>query len=170
MRSTRSAPALFWIQVLLVTGVVASAVTLTAVYRNAVSNRALAGRALHEYATFAAWSLRDHMVSSIRDATDEVLGPVNHGDGLHMGRGVPDAADLGHYYPWSDRCACHQPMRGPRPTRFIGLTLGADSLAVRGNRAGPEVDGWLVDAPGTMDAMGRRSRPPMDHEDIPPSR
>jgi signal transduction histidine kinase len=97
-------------------------------------------------------------MSEIREAIDEVLGPVNHGDGLHMGARIPDASDLGHYFQWDDKCKCHMPIRGPLPLHFLGFALGTDTLEVATNRAPASSRGWLVDQPKGV-PLGARDPP-----------
>ncbi|MFN8572989.1 MAG: HAMP domain-containing sensor histidine kinase [Gemmatimonadaceae bacterium] len=164
-RLSGSGSAVMWLQLLLVGGLATSAVALTEVYRASTSSHSVAARTLRDYANFAAWSVRDHLVVRIRDAIDEVLGPVNHGDGLHTSMRYPSAASLGHYFQWSDRCACHRPKRGPLPLRFLGFTLGADTVSVGVNYAAPAVLGWLADPPeGTMHAINVTSMPNAERE------
>ncbi len=134
-RLTGNTSAVMWLQLLLVGGLATSAVALIEVFRASTSSHTVAQRTLRDYANFAAWSVQDHLVVKLRDAIDEVLGPVNHGDGLHTAMRVPSAGSLGHYFQWSDRCACHRPKRGPLPRRFLGFTLGTDTLSVGVNYA-----------------------------------
>jgi signal transduction histidine kinase len=102
---------------------------------------------MRDYAGFAAWSYREHLMTQVREAIDEALGPVNHGTGLHMGTEVPDASDLAHYLRWDPTCQCHVPRRGPVPERYYAFALGTDSLAIVTNRAPAGSPGWLVDPP-----------------------
>ena len=123
---------------------------LAQAYRSASSSRVVAERALKDYGNFAAWSYREHLIGRVREVVDEVLGPVNHGDGLHQSGGqVPNARDLGHYFRWDTACLCHRPRIGPLPLRFYGFTVGSDTVAVGDNLATTGTTGWLVDPPGT---------------------
>ncbi len=126
-------------------GLATVALTVIPSYRAATSNQRLADRALRDYGGFAAWSYREHLLVSLRDAADAVLGAVNHGDGLHVSPRVPDAQEMGHYFPWDSACACHRPRSGPMPRAFYGFTLGSDTLAVGVNHAVRA--GWLADPP-----------------------
>jgi signal transduction histidine kinase len=124
---------------------------LAEAYRAARSSRGVVEHALRDYADFAAWSYRQQLGTRLRDAVDELLGAVNHGDGLHMAQAVPAAHDLGHYLYTDPECNCHRTQRGPLPIRFFGFTLGTDTLGVGVNLAPRGMTGWLVDPP--MDAM-----------------
>ncbi len=143
----RSARRVLWLELLLVGALVSVALILAQTYRAATSNRGVTEGALRDYAGFAAWSYREHLIMQLRQAIDEVLGPVNHGDGLHMGLGVPNASDLVHYLRWDDKCKCHVPRRGPSPLHFYAFALGSDSLAIAVNRAPAGSPGWLIDPP-----------------------
>jgi signal transduction histidine kinase len=147
----RSRLAVAWLQVLLV-GVLACVVLILAeAYRAAHSSQFVAERALRDYADFAAWSFREHLMADVRAAVDELLGPVNHGEGLHEAAVIPHARELGHYLRWDNSCLCHRPREGPMPDRFLGFTLGSDTLGIGVNLAPSGTDGWLVDPP-----LGRR--------------
>lgn len=145
---SRSRSAVVWLQLLLVGGLASVVLILAQAYRSASSSRVVAERALRDYGDFAAWSYREHLIGRVREVIDEVLGPVNHGDGLHqMGNRVPDARELGHYFRWDVTCLCHRPHVGPLPLRFYGFTLGSDTVAVGDNLAATGTSGWLVDPP-----------------------
>jgi signal transduction histidine kinase len=144
-----------WLQLLLVGGLATVALTVIPSYRAATSNRRLAERALRDYGGFAAWSYREHLLVSLRDAADAVLGAVNHGDGIHQAPRIPDAQELGHYFPWDSTCACHRPRSGPMPRAFYGFTLGSDTLAVGVNHA--VRDGWLADPPADAPPQPREA-------------
>ena len=57
-------------------------------------------RTLRDYAAFAGWSYAQHLQESMRATAREVLGPVNHGDMLHIPAEVPTAENLSHYLPY----------------------------------------------------------------------
>lgn len=133
-----------WPTVLLVAGLAATAAAAVQAYRAVVSERALAERALRDYAGFAAWSYRLHVRDALRANVEKVLGPVNHGDALHIGAGLPSAQSLVHYMPWDPECYCHTPP-DLSPAAFLGFTLGADTLAVGLNHYPQPARGWLVD-------------------------
>ena len=86
---------------------------------------------------------------------------MNHGDGLHQSASIPDAHALGHYIPVDADCNCHIPRRGPLPMRFVGFTLGSDTLGIGVNLARPESPGWLVDyVPGVTAEVPAIALPP----------
>jgi signal transduction histidine kinase len=146
-RTPRSRLAVIWLQLLLVGALACVVLILAEAFRAGHSSQLVAERALRDYADFAAWSYRQHLTTRLREAVDELLGPVNHGDGLHTSRTIPQARDLGHYVAWDERCLCHRPRRGPLPSRYLGFTLGADTLGVGVNLMKDGEDGWLVDPP-----------------------
>jgi signal transduction histidine kinase len=146
----RSRLAVAWLQVLLVVVLACVVLILAEASRAARSSQVMSERALRDYADFAAWSFREHLRADIRAAVDELLGPVNHGEGMHEAAGIPEARELGHYLRWDGSCLCHRPRKGPMPDRFIGFTLGSDTLGVGVNLAPSGTEGWLVDPP-----MGR---------------
>src|ERR687898_3302183 len=78
----RSRPATLWLQMLLVGGLACVVIVLVQVYRLHRSNYSVIERALRDYSTFAAWSYGQHLTSKMRESVDELLGAVNHGDGL----------------------------------------------------------------------------------------
>jgi len=141
----RSRPATLWLQILLVGGLASAIIILVQVYRLKVSNWSVVERALREYSTFAAWSYGQHLTSRMRESVDELLGAVNHGDGVHTNPRIPDARDMGHFIPMDVECNCHRPDHGPMPMRYLAFTLGSDTLSVGRNLAGPTVTGWLAD-------------------------
>jgi len=146
-RNSRPRSAVLWLELLLVGALASVVLILAQTIRATGSSRVVAQRALRDYAGFAAWSYREHLVTTLREAIDEVLGPVNHGDGLHVSPTIPHARELGHYLPWDVKCQCHKPRHGPLPERYLGFTLGTDTLGVGNNLAPPGSQGWLVDPP-----------------------
>ncbi|MFI5310440.1 MAG: sensor histidine kinase [Gemmatimonadales bacterium] len=147
MSSGRPRSAILWLQLLVVASLAVVVIVLGEAYRAARSTQAVSERALADYANFAAWSFREHALTRIREAVDELLGPVNHGEGLHTGAGIPDVSALGHYIRWNEACKCHRPWHGPSPVRYVGFTLGSDTLGVGSNYAPDSVGGWLADPP-----------------------
>lgn len=141
----RSRPATVWLQILLVGGLACVLIILVQSYRLQRSNWTVIERALRDYSTFAAWSYGQHLSSHIRESVDELLGAVNHGDGLHTSPRLPDAKDMGHFIPTDVECNCHRPNHGPMPLRYLAFTLGSDTISVGLNLAGPRVSGWLAD-------------------------
>ena len=148
--SRRSPTSALWLQLLLVGGLTTLATLVVQTSRAARSGREVAAHALRDYGAFAAWSYREHFIADLRSAVDEMLGPVNHGEGQHTSPRVPDAQRMGHLLRWHPACDCHEPARGPLPLRFYAFVLGSDSLgtAINFQRQGR---GWLGDSP-THDA------------------
>ena len=144
--SRRSRPATLWLQILLVGGLACAVIVLVQVYRLQVSNWSVVERALRDYSTFAAWSYGQHLTSRVRESVDELLGAVNHGDGLHTSPRIPDARDMGHFIPMDIECNCHRPDHGPMPLHYFGFTLGSDTVSIGMNLAEPSLRGWLADS------------------------
>ena len=142
-----------WLQILLVGGLACVVLILTEAFRAARSSQRAAEHALQDYADFAAFAYGQHLTTRMREAVGELLGPVNHGDGLHESRNIPDARQAGHSIAMDLECNCHVPRHGPVPKRFVGFTLGSDTLSVGANLAKPDTRGWLTDyVPGaTLD-------------------
>jgi signal transduction histidine kinase len=142
----RSRPATLWLQILLVGGLACAMIVLVQVYRLQRSNWSVVERALRDYSTFAAWSYGQHLTSRVRESVDELLGAVNHGDGLHTSPRIPDARDMGHFIPMDMECNCHRPDHGPMPLHYFGFTLGSDTVSIGMNLAEPSLRGWLADS------------------------
>jgi signal transduction histidine kinase len=134
-----------WLQILLIGGLACAVIILVQVYRLQRSNWSVVQRALRDYSTFAAWSYGQHLAAQMRESVDELLGAVNHGEGLHQSPRIPDAKDMGHFIPMDATCNCHRPHHGPMPLHYLAFTLGSDTLSVGRNLAGPSVTGWLAD-------------------------
>jgi signal transduction histidine kinase len=141
----RSRPATLWLQILLVGALACAFIVLVQTYRLQRSNWAVVERALGEYSTFAAWSYKEHLAGRLRESVDELLGAVNHGDGVHTNPRVPDARDMGHFIPMDEHCNCHRPRHGPMPLHYVAFTLGSDTVSLGLNQAGPGAPGWLAD-------------------------
>lgn len=142
----RSRPATLWLQILLVGGLACALIVLVQVYRLQRSNWSVVERALRDYSTFAAWSYGQHLTSRVRESVDELLGAVNHGDGVHTSPRIPDAKDMGHTIPMDMECNCHRPDHGPMPLHYFGFTLGSDTVSIGMNLAKPDLHGWLADS------------------------
>jgi signal transduction histidine kinase len=141
--SRRLSGGTLWLQLLLI-GALASVVLLgMLVIRQGAATREVSDRLLRDYGAVAAWSYREHVVAELRAAADELLGGVNHGEGLHEGRGVPPAEWIGHSMRWDPVCGCHKPRRGPVPSRGYAFVLGSDTIGVATNHS-PRV-GFLGD-------------------------
>jgi signal transduction histidine kinase len=158
-RPTSSRPSVLWLQLLLAGALACVLIILAEAYRAARSSRDVAEHALRDYADFAAWSYREHLSTRLREAADALLGPVNHGEGLHTDPTIPPAAALGHYISWNTACLCHRPRAAPLPSRFFAFTLGSDTLGVAVNYAAPAVGGWLGDPPASADGSPTRAVP-----------
>ena len=131
-----------WSLVLLFISVAAIAAAATQAYRTVRSQQGVAESVRRDYARFAAWSYREHVIAQLSQVARETLGPVNHGSSLHTSRDFPHAAQLGHYLPWDARCDCHVSRWGMVPSRFYGFTLGADTLGLGLNHARDPLHGW----------------------------
>ena len=149
-RPARSRPAVAWLQLLLVGTMACVVLILAEAMRAARSSATVAEHALRDYSNFAAWSYRQHLTTRLREAVDELLGPVNHGQGMHSDPRIPSAADMGHMIRWDETCLCHRPRRGPLPARFLAFKLGSDTLAVGLNFSPNRSQGWLGDPPMGM--------------------
>ncbi|HEU4629793.1 MAG TPA: HAMP domain-containing sensor histidine kinase [Gemmatimonadaceae bacterium] len=136
-----------WPMLVLLASIGLTALAVVDAQRAARSNQAVARRALREYATFAAWSYRQHLEERFAALAREALGAVNHGDNLHTNPEVPPARELAHYLPWDSGCACHRTREGPQPALFLALRLGSDSLDVGVNTHPHPLEGWEVDQP-----------------------
>src|SRR5438105_1676488 len=146
-------PAIRWPTLLLLASVGFTALGVLEANKAIRSQRAVAEHALHDYAGFAAWSYEQHLRDDIARATREILGAVNHGDGMHSNPHVPDSHELAHYLPWNPRCGCHRPQEGPSPLIFFGWKLGTDTLGVGVNMHSDPAEGWEVDRPMPMEPM-----------------
>jgi signal transduction histidine kinase len=120
-------------------------IVLIQTYRLHVSNWTVAERALRDYSNFASWSYAQHLTARLRESVDELLGAVNHGEGLHTDPRIPDARDMGHFIPVDAECNCHRPDHGPLPLRYFAFSLGSDTMSIGVNLAGREMKGWLAD-------------------------
>jgi signal transduction histidine kinase len=97
------------------------------------------------YSEFVAWSYEQHLSQSMQNAAGEVLGPVNHGEGMHSQPRIPHASDLIHYLPWDEKCYCHVTRRGPSPVLLWAFSLGSDTVGIGLNWHRPPDEGWLGD-------------------------
>lgn len=148
-RSPRST-LLGWPLLVLLVGLAAVTFAMVEVHRSVRTNREVAERAEAGYARFVTWSYREHLAETMRLAAREVLGAVNHGDAQHVSPNIPPASSLGHYLPFTPSCQCHASTFGPQPLRFLGFTIGADTMGVGPNFHDEPTVGWLADpADGT---------------------
>jgi signal transduction histidine kinase len=132
-----------WLQLLLI-GALASVVLLGMLLaREGTSAQGVKERLMRDYGAVAAWSYREHVIAELRAAADELLGGVNHGEGLHENPGVPTVDGIGHSMRWDPACGCHRPRRGPVPSRAYSFVLGSDTTSVATNYS-PRV-GFLGD-------------------------
>lgn len=142
-----------WPLLVLLVGLAAVIFAMLEVRRSVRSNREVAERAEAGYASFVTWSYREHLAETMRLAAREVLGAVNHGDAQHVSPTIPPASSLGHYLPFTPTCQCHASVFGPQPLRFLGFTIGADTMGVGHNFHDQPTVGWLADpADGTPSA------------------
>ncbi|MFL5606136.1 MAG: histidine kinase dimerization/phospho-acceptor domain-containing protein, partial [Gemmatimonadaceae bacterium] len=120
------------------------------------SQRTVAAHALQDYAGFVSWSYQQHLRELLSNATQEILGAVNHGEGMHQDPRVPSARNLPHYLPWNAQCACHRPRSGPSPAIYFAYVLGSDTLGYVVNTHSDPQEGWEVDRPMPMPAGAGR--------------
>jgi signal transduction histidine kinase len=111
------------------------------------SQQTVTAHALQDYAGFVSWSYQQHLRELLGAATQEILGAVNHGEGMHTHAVVPSASSLPHYLPWNAQCACHRPIHGPSPTIYFAYVLGSDTLGYVVNARSEPAEGWEVDRP-----------------------
>jgi hypothetical protein len=114
------------------------------------SQRTVAAHALQDYAGFVSWSYQQHARELLSAATQEILGAVNHAEGMHQDPRVPTAWNLPHYLPWNTHCACHRPLHGPSPAIYFAYVLGSDTLGYVVNTHPDPQEGWEVDRPMPM--------------------
>jgi len=138
-------PRLRWPLVVLLASIGLTGLAAVEARRVVHSQRAVAERALREYASVAAWTYAQRVIDTLDLIEREVIGAVNHGDQMHMGRSVPPARALAHYLPWNDRCMCHQPRVGPVPDAFFTFKIGEKQLDVGLNTHDDGTEGRDVD-------------------------
>ena len=140
-------PAVRWPVLLLLASIGFTALGLVEANRAIRSQRTVAEHALRDYAGFVAWSYQQHLRETLSAATQEVLGAVNHGEGMHTSRRIPPARELAHYLPYNEKCGCHRPRSGPNPEIFFAFKLGTDTLGNGVNTHPDPTEGWEVDRP-----------------------
>jgi signal transduction histidine kinase len=136
-----------WPLALLLVSIGVTAIAAVDASRAVRSQRATAERALHGYASFAAWSYQQHLREALTQAAREVLGPVNHGHGVHTSPRIPQSVELAHYLDWDAGCFCHRASYGPNPGIFFGFKLGTDTLGTGVNMSERPDLGWVVELP-----------------------
>lgn len=150
-------PAIRWPMLLLLTSIGFTAAGVFEANRALRSQRTVAEHALHDYAGFVAWSYGQHLRETFSAGTQEILGPVNHGDAMHSNPTVPPASALPHYLPFDERCNCHRSRTGPSPTNYFAYVLGSDTLGTALNTHRDPVEGWEMDGPLSVD-LAREGR------------
>src|SRR5688572_9206733 len=136
-----------WPLALLLVSIGVTAIAAVDASRAVRSQRATGERALHGYASFAAWSYQQHLREALTQAAREVLGPVNHGHGVHTSPRIPQSGELAHYLDWDAGCFCHRASYGPNPGIFFGFKLGTDTLGTGVNMSERPDIGWVVELP-----------------------
>jgi signal transduction histidine kinase len=136
-----------WPLAVLLVSIGVTAIAAVDASRAVRSQRATAERALHGYASFAAWSYQQHLREALTQAAREVLGPVNHGHGVHTSPRIPQSGELAHYLDWDTQCFCHRASYGPNPGIFFGFKLGTDTLGTGVNVSERPDLGWVVELP-----------------------
>jgi signal transduction histidine kinase len=144
-----------WPTVVLVVSIGLTCVGIIEAMRAGRSQRRVAQGVVQDYSRVASWSYEQHLTERLGAALREILGAVNHGDGLHTSRRIPAARELAHYLPFNARCGCHRPLNGPSPAIFFGWTLGTDTLGLGVNTHLLPDEGWEVDRPMPLD-VGKR--------------
>jgi signal transduction histidine kinase len=137
-----------WSLLLLLASVIATVAAFAQARHMNRSQQAMLESVTRDYSDFAAWSYQQHLEQSMLNAAGEVLGPVNHGDGVHTSPRIPTARDLVHFLPWDDQCMCHRARRGPSPEIMFAFSLASDTVGIGVNYRRPKDDGWLGDPPG----------------------
>jgi signal transduction histidine kinase len=154
-----------WPLVVLLASIGITAIAAVEAQRAVRSQTAIAERALHDYASFAAWSYAQHLVDTLALLEREAIGAVNHGDNMHTSPGIPSARSLAHYLPWDDRCMCHRARTGPNPEAYFGIKVGNKDLDAGVNTHPDAEEGWEVDRPMsaemTMSPMSGSMSAPM---------
>ncbi len=149
-------PSVRWPLLLLLASIGFTTLGVVEANRAIRSQRNIAERALHDYAGFVAWSYGQHLREIFAKGTQEVLGPVNHGESMHSYPKVPDAQELPHYLPFDTRCGCHRSNPGPSPIMYFAWVLGADTLGVARNTHPDPTEGWEVDRPMPVEFPNRK--------------
>ncbi|MBL8981422.1 MAG: HAMP domain-containing histidine kinase [Gemmatimonadetes bacterium] len=125
-----------WLQLLLVGGATSIALMVVSSWRAMTAGERVAERALADYASFAAWSFRQHATVAIREIVDVSLGPVNHGEGHHEANIIPDARDMWRFLRFKPRCECPLDTIRHMPELYYGFTLGTDTVSVADSLSG----------------------------------
>jgi signal transduction histidine kinase len=144
-----------WPTLLLAVSIGLTMVGIIEATRAVRSQSRVAAGVVQDYSRVASWSYRQHLTERMRAAMREILGAVNHGDGLHTSPRIPEARELAHYLPMNASCSCHRPINGPSPAIFFGFTLGSDTLGLGVNTHPQPTEGWDVDRPMPLDASPR---------------
>ena len=155
LSSLVSAMRLRWPTILLAVSIGLTALGIIEATRAVRSQSRVAEGVVQDYSRVASWSYRQHLTERMRAALREILGAVNHGDGLHMSPRIPEARELAHYLPMNAACGCHRPINGPSPAIFFGFTLGTDTVGLGVNTHSQPTEGWEVDRPMPLDIGDR---------------
>jgi signal transduction histidine kinase len=148
-------PSVRWPLLLLLASIGFTTLGVVEANRAIRSQRTVAEHALRDYAGFVAWSYEQHVRELFSAGTQEILGPVNHGDQMHSFPRVPSANDLPHYLPMDERCGCHR-SRSATPAMYFAYVLGSDTLGVAVNTHPDPAEGWEVDRPMPVNLLGKR--------------
>ena len=135
-RHSSNAPLLLLVASLGLIGV-AAGVAVVAAWKSRANTRQLLG----DYAAFAGWSYRQHVVEEFGTALWATVGPIGHRE-PHHGRDVPGASKLPGYREATLKdCRCGP---GPLPTTYFRFRLGSDSLDLAGDSLPPGAAASLV--------------------------
>lgn len=104
---------------------VAAGVAVVAAWKSRANTRQLLG----DYAAFAGWSYKQHLIEEFGTALWSTVGPIGHRE-PHRGPKVPGAYRLPEYREDNLKdCRCGP---GPVPATYFRFRLGADSLDLAG--------------------------------------
>ena len=147
-------------------GVAAGAAVVTA-WKARANTRQLLG----DYAAFAGWSYRQHVIEEFGTVLWSTVGPIGHRE-PHRGLNVPPVRNLPIYRETNLKdCRCGP---GPVPATYFRFRLGTDSLDLSGDSLPPGMaaplvaavtrsarggemagrEGAMVDVPGTYQLAG----------------
>lgn len=118
---------------------VAAGVAVVTAWKARANTRQLLG----DYAAFAGWSYRQHLMEEFGTTLWSTVGPIGHRE-PHHGRDVPAAFKLPIYRENNlTDCRCGP---GPAPATYFRFRLGGDSLDLSGDSLSPGLDTTLLSA------------------------
>ena len=145
-RPASNAPLLLLVASLGLIGIAAGVAVVTA-WKSRANTRQLLG----DYAAFAGWSYRQHLIEEFGTTLWLTVGPIGHRE-PHHNRDVPAAYKLPIYRENTlQDCHCGP---GPVPATYFRFRLGSDSLDLAGDSLPPGSGVSLVDAVGRAARAG----------------